>query len=413
MLKPPIALAPPAAAAASEATPRVVCGRCLRPAVVCVCALVPRLATRTRVLFLQHPRERRMPVGTARLAHLALPGSILRVGLDFAADEVIRAALATRPAPFVLFPGASATDVHDLPRDPAATLIVLDGTWSQARKLLRLNPALAALPRLSFSPQAKSAYHIRRQPADFCVSTIEALGEVLAVLEPEGFPAARLLDPFLAMVARQRRFAAEVNASRHRRAPEERVARAPLGLLRLRAARARIVCIHSEANAWPLGHPAWQPAETVHFVAHRLADGTSFEVLLRPRRPLAPSVPRHLEIDPARLAAGDSLESGRRAFAAFSRPDDVIVFWGAFARDVARKDGLLPEVPLEDKLEDQLEDQLDLRSALSQWRHHKAAPVERVAAALGLGAVRALGNARAGRRLGYLAAVVRAVLGEA
>jgi DTW domain-containing protein YfiP len=59
-----------------------------------------------------------------------------------------------------------------------------DGTWWQARKLLKLNPALAALPRVAFLPRKPSAYVIRREPADFA-STIEALAEVLRVLEPE------------------------------------------------------------------------------------------------------------------------------------------------------------------------------------------------------------------------------------
>jgi DTW domain-containing protein YfiP len=45
------------------------------------------------VLLLQHPKERRVGVGTARMAHLALPNSELRVGLDFSADPVVQAAV--------------------------------------------------------------------------------------------------------------------------------------------------------------------------------------------------------------------------------------------------------------------------------------------------------------------------------
>src|SRR5581483_1837096 len=122
---------------------------------------------------LQHPREHRVGVGTARLAHLSLPASSLHVGLDFAGDDAVRAALAADAPAYVLFPGASAIDVADLPRDRPLTLIVLDGTWWQARKLLHLNPKLAALPRVSFTPHRLSDYRIRRQPAAHCVSTIE------------------------------------------------------------------------------------------------------------------------------------------------------------------------------------------------------------------------------------------------
>jgi len=52
---------------------RACCPRCDRPLVVCVCRHVTPLPTRTQVLLLQHPREARVGVGTARLAHLALP----------------------------------------------------------------------------------------------------------------------------------------------------------------------------------------------------------------------------------------------------------------------------------------------------------------------------------------------------
>ena len=164
--------------------PRAACGRCGRPVVVCFCDRITLLPTRHRLLLLQHPRERRMGIGTARLAHLALPGSQLRVGLDFSTDPVVRALLAQPPA-YVLFPGPQALPPEQLPGDRPITLVVLDGTWAQARKLLTLNPAIAALPRVAFRPRRPSAYEIRRQPAEFCLSTIEALAEVLERLEPD------------------------------------------------------------------------------------------------------------------------------------------------------------------------------------------------------------------------------------
>jgi len=189
---------------------RPLCRGCGRAMVTCFCDRITLLPTRTRILLLQHPREHRVAIGTARMAHLALPNSRLRVGLDFAEDPEIRAVLTPPPATYVLFPGADAVPVEQLPRDRGLTLIVLDGTWWQARKLLKLNPAIAGLPRVAFRPHRPSAYVIRREPADFCVSTIEALAAVLTVLEPEGDRFERLLDPFYAMVARQRWFQSEV-----------------------------------------------------------------------------------------------------------------------------------------------------------------------------------------------------------
>jgi DTW domain-containing protein YfiP len=351
-------------------------------------------------LLLQHPRESRMPVGTARLAHLGLAGSQLRVGCDFATDPVVSAALAEQPPPYVLFPGDDAIDVRALDRaGPPITLIALDGTWTQAKKLLRLNPALARLPRLSFALTRTSAYQIRKQPADFCVSTIEALGQVLHALEPAGFDSERLLDPFLAMVDRQQRFADEVHASRHRGGRKAQVRREPRGVTALRALLPRLICVHGEVNAWPLRHPSWQPAEVVQWLAHRPATGEFLEVIVRPQRAFAPGLSRHIEIADEVLAAGDSLADWRARFAAFVRPDDVVTCWGSFPRDLAVRDGVLsPELPV-----------IDLRTESAQWLHRKAGPVEAMAAALGGQAKSNLGQGRGGLRLANLAAVIRYV----
>jgi DTW domain-containing protein YfiP len=377
--------------------PRAVCSRCHRPEVVCVCGLAPALETRTRVLFLQHPRERRMAIGTARLAHLGLPGSILRVGLDFSADPVVQAALAAAPPPFVLFPGPGAVDVHDLPPEAPVSLIVLDGTWSQAKKLLRLNPQLAALPRLAFSPQRPSAYQIRRQPAEHCVSTIEALGEVLSVLEPADSPVARLLEPFFAMVGRQQRFAREVHACRHRRTGPQRPLREPAGLRQLRACLARVVCVHGEANAWPRSHPDWQPAEIVHWIAHRPATGERLEVIVRPRRALAPAALRHLGLPPAELARGIDVAAWREGWDRFRRSEDQLVSWGNFPLEVARLDDLA------------LGACLDLRAESSQWFHTKAGPVEAMAERLGAPPAGSAGQPRGTRRMAALLGILERI----
>ncbi|HEX4403580.1 MAG TPA: tRNA-uridine aminocarboxypropyltransferase, partial [Polyangia bacterium] len=156
---------------------RAMCAGCQRPPAVCVCAHVTPMKTRTRVMILQHPRERHVPINTARLARLSLPDSILRRAVDFEADPVVTDALTGRdggPPPYLLFPGPDAVDLaRERPAGPV-TLVVLDGTWWQAKKLLRRNPRLATLPRISLAPAQPSRYRIRREPHDHCVSTIEA-----------------------------------------------------------------------------------------------------------------------------------------------------------------------------------------------------------------------------------------------
>lgn len=358
----------------------------------CFCDRITVLPTRTRILLLQHPRERHMAIGTARMAHRALPSSRLRVGLDFAGDPEMQAVLADSPATYVLFPGPEALPVQQLPRDRSITLVVLDGTWWQARKLLKLNPAIARLPRVAFRPRKPSAYVIRREPADFCVSTIEALAEVLGVLEPEGGRFERLLDPFHAMVERQRWFQAEVRSRRHHDSPSPAsVSPRALFAARLAADWSRLVCVHGEANAWPRHHPARQEPETVHWVAHRPATAETFEAVLAPRQALGPATPEHLELLPERLRAGGTVQAWHDAWQDFTRPDDILVMWGTFYRDLAAADGLPLRFP-----------SVNLRAEASRVLRQRVGTIETSMTALGATPVPLALPGRGGRRLAAL-----------
>src|SRR5205814_10036364 len=107
---------------------------------------------------------------------------------------------------------------------------------------------------------------------------------------------AALLAPFDAMVEHQLAFASKVQDARHLRAAiargprRERRSQAP-ALAALRAAASRLVCVHGEANAWPVRTPGRRAPEIVHWVAWRPATGDTFEAVVAPRGPLAPSAP--------------------------------------------------------------------------------------------------------------------------
>jgi DTW domain-containing protein YfiP len=340
--------------------------------------------------MLQHPREHHVAVGTARMAQRALPSSKLRVGLRFDEDPCVRAALADSPATYVLFPGPGSVPVAQLPRDRAITIVVLDGTWPQARKLLRLNPAIAALPRVAFCPVKPSAYVIRREPAAFCVSTIEALAEILTALEPEGGPFERLLDPFHAMVKRQLWFQAEVRSRRHHF--KRRTGQSPRNALaaRLRANWSRLVCVQGEANAWPHRAVRQEP-ETVHWVAHRPATTETFESVVAPRQTLGPATHEHVELSSERLRAGNSVRQWHDAWMSFTRPDDILVMWGTYYRDLAAADGLALPFP-----------SVDLRVEASRVLRRRFGSIENSIAALDATPAPIALPGRGGRRLAAL-----------
>ncbi len=319
--------------------PRALCDRCRRPLAVCYCAGIEPIATKTRVVILQHPRERDVGIGTARIARLCLPGAVLRTDVDFSGDPVVRNLLAAGNA-HILFPGSLAVDVETASFPAPITLVVLDGTWWQAHKLLKANPALAALPRLRLTPLQPSLYaEVRREPADHCVATIEAIAHVLGHLEGDPARFGDLLRPFAAMVERQRYFATEVAAGRPRRQLAKRKPRDPIPVL-LRQRWGDLVCVHGEANAWPRQHPDRSPPETVHWLARRVSTGEVFESIMAPRQRLAPATCYHTRLAPEALAAGDAWDAFVSRFRAFIRPTDVLVAWGFFALATLAADGL-------------------------------------------------------------------------
>jgi DTW domain-containing protein YfiP len=177
--------------------PRVQCPRCQRPEGHCLCHLIPCLLSQTRVLILQHPSEAGHALNTARLAHLGLSNSQLVVAE--AVDPALWTAHEGRAC--VLFPGDGSSPLK-ADAGEALQLIVLDGTWRKARKLLHLNPALAALPRVSLSQVVPTRYRLRKAPGPEALSTIEAIVQALDVIEaPVSFQP--LLAPFEALIEGQ------------------------------------------------------------------------------------------------------------------------------------------------------------------------------------------------------------------
>lgn len=177
------------------------CSRCLRPTSHCLCALIPNLDSRTRVLLLQHPSEVNHALNTARLAALGLINAQLVVGEVF--DDL--ATLLSPPGyqARLLFPAYDAQPVQAYaPGDQPLLLVVPDGTWRKARKLLHLNPLLAALPRVMLAGGGVSRYRLRKAPGPGALSTVEAIVQALQTLEaPASF--APLLKPFEALIEGQ------------------------------------------------------------------------------------------------------------------------------------------------------------------------------------------------------------------
>ena len=170
-----------------------------------------QLDNRIEVLVLQHPQEPGETRGSARLVPDVLKNVQIRVGLSWPNFEKAlgRKAEAKRWAVLYLGSGIKADEGSVLPALeglygaltfvdkkgrplalPASDIegvVVLDGTWSQAKTLWWRNAWLLKLRRAILQPKMESLYGVRRkEPRKECVSTIESIGVMLSALgEPK------------------------------------------------------------------------------------------------------------------------------------------------------------------------------------------------------------------------------------
>lgn len=163
------------------------CAACAFPSALCICALIPRLELPTRFVVLRHASEIPRLTSTARWAALALVGTEM---VDYALPgPPLDGGALSAEGTWILFPSGRPTPAGSVrPR----RILVPDGTWQQARRMIQRIPALRTLPRLSLPPAAP-APRIRRPPIAGGMSTLEAMATALRFLGHEE-EAERLLD---------------------------------------------------------------------------------------------------------------------------------------------------------------------------------------------------------------------------
>jgi DTW domain-containing protein YfiP len=171
------------------------CPGCQLHLELCLCSELPTLATRTRVVLLLHQLEARKPSNTGRLALRCLPNSALvaRGRLPAAAADTPpppSPVAGTPPSwlteasrPVLLFPHPEALPLERWRDGQPLTLIVPDGTWSQAIRARKRIAGLDAIPCAALPPALTSSYRLRHEPRPGRVSTLEAIAHALAMLD--------------------------------------------------------------------------------------------------------------------------------------------------------------------------------------------------------------------------------------
>ncbi|MFL6706712.1 MAG: tRNA-uridine aminocarboxypropyltransferase [Massilia sp.] len=188
---------------------RPACPTCLRPQRTCICRWIAPVATSASVLILQHPLEVANAKGSARLLHLCLPGSVMLTGEQFDPAELSLHLHADGRTPVLLYPADGDDDGDGATVVPASQqrLVVLDATWRKSRKMLHLNPVLAALPRLALRAMPASHYRIRKAHRPDQLSSFEAAAYALCGQQGGDADLARLLAAFDGFVDQQAGYA--------------------------------------------------------------------------------------------------------------------------------------------------------------------------------------------------------------
>lgn len=192
------------------------CPHCRKRPALCVCDSVEPIENRIGLLILQHPQEQDKDLGTARLTALHFTDCVFKIGLSwpsltkalgYPADPKRWAVLylgSARPADF---PEGAEIAVLDKAGKPVPHqngelreiegIVVLDGTWSQAKTLWWRNAWMLKCKRVALAPRSPSLYgKLRKEPRKEALSTLESAGLLLSRLERRAEIEAALLKTF-------------------------------------------------------------------------------------------------------------------------------------------------------------------------------------------------------------------------
>jgi DTW domain-containing protein YfiP len=273
------------------------------------------------VLILQHVAERFHPFNTARIVQKSLHHCHLIT------DHNRR--FATHDLPLsrnagLLYLGADASSLTELPvADRPDQLVVIDGTWHQAKTIVRDVPQLRALPCYRLTPATPGQYRIRREPNAQSLSTLEATVAALQTLEPDTAGLDQLLSAFNQMVETQLGHPGSDPASRHTRRQPSQPRYIPLGLLQDPKG---LVVAYGEATPGQVGQRAGNPSP-VSWVAQRLGTAERFSCRLRQQQPLSDDALEYMRLSAEDFDDARSRDEFRRRWCHFLRRNDVLIVY--------------------------------------------------------------------------------------
>ncbi|QIZ78384.1 tRNA-uridine aminocarboxypropyltransferase [Ferrimonas lipolytica] len=175
------------------------CPRCQVAKTHCCCQWARPQQSKIRFCLLMHPKEPLKPTNTGRIIAEILPSTSAFCWQRVEPDPAFLALIQDPTLqPFIVFPGQYSEPERvceqvEIAAGKTPLLILLDGTWKQARKMFQSN-YLNDLPVLSINPEQLSRYKLRSAAHDHQLATAEVAAQVLAVAgEPYN---AQVLDAY-------------------------------------------------------------------------------------------------------------------------------------------------------------------------------------------------------------------------
>src|SRR5882724_4469077 len=227
----------PDTGAVAEAIPE--CPRCLKPLPLCICDSITPIENKIALLILQHPQEQDRALGTARLTALHFKNAVVKIGLSWPSLSKALGRQVADPSRWaVLYLGSAkvadletSSDIVAINREGEIEdnqrailkdiegIVLLDGTWSQAKALWWRNAWMLKCQRVILNPSRPSRYGtLRREPRRDGLSTIEAAAMVISSLEKRPDIAETLHASFERMLTKYR----EVQRAQPALAPKPR-----------------------------------------------------------------------------------------------------------------------------------------------------------------------------------------------
>ncbi len=181
---------------------RELCLKCLRPLESCYCKYIKQEDYGIKFVFLMHPKEaKKQRTGTGRLANLSLYDSEIIVGVDFSENKRLNELLADEKYfPVLLYPKEDAlTSESEKLKSSLINrkllVIVIDSTWFCSKKMVKLSKNLHKLPAISFTNSYKSIFTFKKEPKDYCVSTIESCYYLIKELQEANISSLKDISP--------------------------------------------------------------------------------------------------------------------------------------------------------------------------------------------------------------------------